>query len=870
MSTAACLALLFLSSLPSCLCAPTQLSDGTLPELVQLTSSNWSSSISQGSWLIEFYSPYCTPCKAFLPLWAELVKNKAVLASDIPAAPFRLAQVNCHAEGDLCVQQGVPHFPRLSFYKDGKMTQGEYQGNREYTELAAWIDEEVKDYRQSKGSQGVSGGQNVLQGPAAVVAAPQPPQPVVSQPYPIAPGPATDSAKLLAATTAQDVLQPQASPPLQQQAAAPEQQQVAPPPPPPPPPPPAPASPPPPPPVDLSLPNPYGKLLKFGSSPGLATLQDLRDWLGVSAEDTQPLPPKRKGGRPQRQTIPSDPKRITSANANEGHLGTGATDAAKGYGGAHLSNAAAPMAAPPTDLPGNRKLTPAKGGTFVKFFAPWCPHCRAMAQAFEKLAEPLRNKLNILEVDCEAHHDVCRAFHVNSYPTLRLYSPVNELVSEYRGSRTFDGMFGWCEKAAQEEVVDLVEVKDGRQWRDDIARTQDVRFLWVVEREGPQNGEAPAALEEERRLVTLASRTLFTSPYRVYRSTSGELIDTFQSKLSPWKGSQTSGGRYRSALLAFKDHSTVAPVSSYSIPASFNATSQRTHLSQWLDWSRYPTVSQVGGDAWVDVMNNVHSAPVVLALVSGEQHEGQTFATGSGEVWRRGELAALKRMALAWRDSGLVFNRSNSGIDSNAPRYTSSGGLLWAWIDADRHRSALKKYYKLSAPLQDRLPALLLVDTAEMSYWELPTLSPSRLVDISVLDPPPAGSQPPAGMMSKTTYFGESREVSTWLGEGAASNKTDQAASLKSLPSFADDLGLLPFIASISRGEQSRARRSTRSRFDRGTDAMVRFASSHWILSLLVLAGLVAGLARYVRAAQDGGRNRVGRGYRTLIGRKKD
>ncbi|PWN19339.1 thioredoxin domain-containing protein, partial [Microstroma glucosiphilum] len=126
------------------------------PDLVQLTSSNWSSSISQGSWLIEFYSPYCTPCKAFLPLWAELVKNKATLASDDPAAPFRLAQVNCHAQGDLCVQEGVPHFPRLSLYKDGKMAQSEYQGNREYTELAAWIDEEVKDYRQSKGSTGAA------------------------------------------------------------------------------------------------------------------------------------------------------------------------------------------------------------------------------------------------------------------------------------------------------------------------------------------------------------------------------------------------------------------------------------------------------------------------------------------------------------------------------------------------------------------------------------------------------------------------------------------------------------------------------------------------------------------------------------------
>jgi len=77
---------------------------------------------------------------------------------------------------------------------------------------------------------------------------------------------------------------------------------------------------------------------------------------------------------------------------------------------------------------------------FIKFFAPWCGHCKAMAADWEKLANDYTGKDNILiaEVDCtlDENDDLCDFHGVQGFPTIKHGDPT--ALEEYDGGRQYD------------------------------------------------------------------------------------------------------------------------------------------------------------------------------------------------------------------------------------------------------------------------------------------------------------------------------------------------------------------------------------------------------------------------------------------------
>ncbi len=60
-----------------------------------------------------------------------------------------------------------------------------------------------------------------------------------------------------------------------------------------------------------------------------------------------------------------------------------------------------------------------KGGSwFVKFYAPWCGHCKNLAPTWEELAADLASDSDhhVAHIDCTENKETCNKFGVKGYP----------------------------------------------------------------------------------------------------------------------------------------------------------------------------------------------------------------------------------------------------------------------------------------------------------------------------------------------------------------------------------------------------------------------------------------------------------------------
>ncbi|KIN08602.1 hypothetical protein OIDMADRAFT_175379 [Oidiodendron maius Zn] len=82
---------------------------------------------------------------------------------------------------------------------------------------------------------------------------------------------------------------------------------------------------------------------------------------------------------------------------------------------------------------------------FIKFYAPWCGHCQAMAPNWVQLAKEMKGRLNVGEVNCDVETRLCKDVKLRGYPTI-LFFRGGERV-EYEGLRGLGDFISYANKA---------------------------------------------------------------------------------------------------------------------------------------------------------------------------------------------------------------------------------------------------------------------------------------------------------------------------------------------------------------------------------------------------------------------------------------
>ncbi len=78
---------------------------------------------------------------------------------------------------------------------------------------------------------------------------------------------------------------------------------------------------------------------------------------------------------------------------------------------------------------------------FIKFFAPWCGHCKKMKPSWDKLMKQYEDSDTVLigDVDCiGSGKPLCDEVGVQGFPTIKYGDPGN--LEAYQGGRDFDAL----------------------------------------------------------------------------------------------------------------------------------------------------------------------------------------------------------------------------------------------------------------------------------------------------------------------------------------------------------------------------------------------------------------------------------------------
>lgn len=78
---------------------------------------------------------------------------------------------------------------------------------------------------------------------------------------------------------------------------------------------------------------------------------------------------------------------------------------------------------------------------FIKFYAPWCGHCKSLKPTWDRLMEEFSEHSHIVVADCDCTAGckrVCEEMQIQGYPTLKYGDP--SALEDYKGARDLESL----------------------------------------------------------------------------------------------------------------------------------------------------------------------------------------------------------------------------------------------------------------------------------------------------------------------------------------------------------------------------------------------------------------------------------------------
>jgi len=84
-----------------------------MSKYTELTGANFEATLAEGVSIVDFWAPWCGPCRMIAPVIEELAEDYEGKAN--------VCKVNTDEEQDIAVKFGIRSIPTIMFFKNGEM-----------------------------------------------------------------------------------------------------------------------------------------------------------------------------------------------------------------------------------------------------------------------------------------------------------------------------------------------------------------------------------------------------------------------------------------------------------------------------------------------------------------------------------------------------------------------------------------------------------------------------------------------------------------------------------------------------------------------------------------------------------------------------
>jgi protein disulfide-isomerase A1 len=169
----------------------------------------------------------------------------------------------------------------------------------------------------------------------------------------------------------------------------------------------------------------------------------------------------------------------------------------------------------------------------VKFYAPWCAHCKNFAPVYSEIATRLREeqkdapagqaRIRLGKLDGTEAVSIAERFEVKGYPKIKLFR--NGRPENYAGKRTADDILSFLQKYRRAATKQLKTVEEAVEF----ASHSDAALLGFFDNlEGPEweNFQKAGKVHDEVRFAVATEKSIFAH-YKVDVTPTAMLFNTF-------------------------------------------------------------------------------------------------------------------------------------------------------------------------------------------------------------------------------------------------------------------------------------------------------------------------------------------------------